>query len=246
MSSFWNFLFGVILILLWIVAGGYITQANVFLTSYRDRDEYLHRAYWLTFWGAFVTWTLIGIFIILVILSVLGVVALFGTGVGEAGAAEGAEAEEISAENGTKLSGEKKVSWFTIAFLVFALILISITGILAAISASSMVKSSHFNFNVDKLKRAYDNCVIAASMCIGAAGVLIIGIIIYLIVGTVQRKKIKSQEQQIERKEQIEIKQIQEAKFQQQQELQQKVNQARENILIQKVYQQAGATPPVS
>ena len=67
MSSFWNFAFGAILIIIWIISGGFVTQANVFLGPYKNKDQYLHSAYWYTFWAAFVTWTLIGIFILLII-----------------------------------------------------------------------------------------------------------------------------------------------------------------------------------
>ena len=51
MSSFWNFLFGIILVILWIIAGVYITQASTILSSYSNRDSYLSQASSLTFWG---------------------------------------------------------------------------------------------------------------------------------------------------------------------------------------------------
>lgn len=191
MSSFWNFAFGFILVILWIVSGVFITQASIYLTPYKDTDEYLHRAYWFTFWGAFVTWFLVALFIILVILSIVGLVALFGSGVGEAGvAAEGVEGEASlsqlqgyaqSPEGQSAISGG--ISWLTLAFLIFALILVTITGVLAAIAASSMAESPHFDRSVAKLNTAYTDCIVAASVCLGAAGILLIGTIIYFIIG---------------------------------------------------------------
>ena len=261
MSSFWNFAFGAILVLIWIIAGGFITQANVFLGPYNDDDDYLHDAYWYSFWAAFITWTLIGIFIILVILSVIGVVALFGTGVGEAGAAaeagvaaEGIETEEI----GSTVAKSKKgkglistgVSWLTIAFLIFALILISITGVLSALTASSMVKSPNYDSTNDKMKTAYTDSIVAASMCLGAGGLLIIGIIVYFIIGQQRKKKIQQQKELVAKEKALEKQEIQQLKRQSLQQkaaqkaaFQQQLQQAEQAAMVQKVYQ-AAATPP--
>lgn len=215
MSSFWNFLFGAILILIWIIAGGFVTQANVYLSPYKNLDNNFHQAYWFTFWAAFVTWSLIGLFIVLVILSILGVVALFGSGVGEVGvAAEGAEGAEVEeaefrserANNSTNSPQYTKsaISWFTIGFLIFALILIGITGVLAAIAASDIIASSNYMSSNSKMQGAYNDCIIAASLCLGAGGILLIGIIVYLAIGIKRRREIK----QTEEKEQEEIKQL--------------------------------------
>jgi hypothetical protein len=97
MSSFFDFLYIAVLILTWIIAGGFVTNANVKLAPLRY-DSNLNTAYWLTFSGAFITWTLIGLTIIgiiyLIILIILGVAVvtvgtgvLFATGVGEVGVA---------------------------------------------------------------------------------------------------------------------------------------------------------------
>lgn len=280
MSSFWNFAFGAILVLVWVIAGGFITQSNVFLGPYKNKDDYLHKAYWYSFWAAFITWTLIGIFILLVILSVIGVVALFGSGVGEAGAAaeggavvaeggvvaaEGAEAAEVAefestatkAAKGKSSKGKGKgaistgVSWITIAFLVFALILVAITGVLSAITASSMVKSPNYDSNNNKLKTAYTDAIVAASICLGAGGLLIIGIIVYFIVGEQRKKKIQAQKELAAKERALELQEIHQLKAQslQQKAAQQAANkqelqQAQQAALVQKVYQQAGVTPP--
>lgn len=267
MSSFWNFAFGAILIVIWIISGGYVTQANVFLTHYKNTDEHLHRAYWFTFWAAFVTWFLIGIFIILIILSLVGVVALFGSGAGEAGvAAEGAEGAEVAEEESALSRAQKEeggkskkeetvpkegISWLTIGFLIFALVLVGVTGVLAAIAASSMTQSSNFDPSVKRLKQAYDDCVIAAAMCLGAGGLLLIGLFTYFIVGIERQKKIDTAKKAVETDREEELVKIREVrqqavrqKVEQQAEFRQQLQQAEEQALIRKVYQQAGVAPP--
>lgn len=263
MSSFWNFAFGALLVLIWIVAGGYVTQANVFLGPYKNTDADLHRAYWFTFWAAFVTWFLVGIFILLVILSVIGVVSLFGSGAGEAGvAAEGAEGAEGEAELSRSTRGKNYakspegqeniktgVSWATIAFLVFALILVGITGVLSALAASSMVKSQNYKPSVEKLKRAYNNCIIAASMCLGAGGLLIIGIITYFIVGLQRKKKLDAEKEYAEKRRQVELAEIEQLKqrailqkVEQQAEFKQELEQTERQAILNRAAQQAALT----
>lgn len=193
MSSFLNFAFGATLILIWIIAGGFITQANVKLSQYKN-DQSLSRAYWASFWAAFITWTLIGISLILVALSVLGVFALFGSGAGEAGVAvEGTEVEAL-AKTGAKSKKSKGligtgVSLGAMIFLFCALALVILTGVLAAIAASTIAKSSTYNSSNSTLQKAYKDCIISACMCLGAAGLLIIGVITYILVEENKKKK---------------------------------------------------------
>src|SRR5579871_6212246 len=113
MGSFWNFVFGLILIIIWILSGGYVTQANILLTSYNQKDDDLHSAYWHTFWAAFTTWTLVGLFIIFVILGIVGIVALFSTGIGEAASVESISvAQQAGSTITTTVS--TGASWLTI------------------------------------------------------------------------------------------------------------------------------------
>jgi len=266
MSSFWNFLFGAILVIVWIISGGFVTQANVFLTSYKDKDSDLSRAYWYSFSAAFITWFLIGVFIILIILSVIGLVALFGSGVGEAGAAaEEAETARVAAEAEFTLSrkgirnyatspqGQSTIttgiSWFTIGFLVFALLLVVTTGILSALAASSMTQSHNFDPSDSKLKTAYNDCIIAASLSLGAAGLLIIGIIVYFVVGLERQRKIDAQKKLEQKREQLELAEIrrvkQEAlrqKIQQEAVFKQELQQTEEQALLQKVYERVAGS----
>lgn len=247
MSSFWNFLFGAILVVIWIVAGGYVTQASVYLTSYRNNDDNLNTAYWFTFWAAFVTWFLVGVFIILVILSIIGVAALFGSGVGEVGlAAEGAEGAEFEQAAFRSSNTSGGFSWLTIIFLLFALGLVITTGVLSAIAANSIAQSPNYDPNNDTLKTAYTDCIIAASMCLAAAGILIIGTIIYFIIGIQAERKRQRQLDIINKRRSNQLQSIEQLKqealkrkLQQDLELKEEVQRAKQAALIQKVYQQA-------
>jgi Uncharacterized protein conserved in bacteria len=186
MGSFWTWALSFTLIGLWIISGYFATVASLRLSSFSDTDDFLHRAYWFTFWAAFVTWTLLIIFVLLVILAIVGVVALFGSGVGEVGvAAEGAEAStftEYASSQGGQALISTGVSWLTIAFLIFALILVIITGVLTAIAAASIAESPNYNSSNADLSTAYTDCIIAASLCLGTAGLLLIGLIVYSII----------------------------------------------------------------
>lgn len=181
MSAAVNIIFGLILIVIWIIAGVYVTMASLALRPYRDYDEKFHRAYWFLFWAAFVTWTLVGIFVILIIATVVGVAALFGTGVGEAATAgEAAEAGELSLSDVQIPQG---FSWLTIGFLIFAIILVGVTGVLAAAAAISLEESPMFDKTVEGQEKAYNDAVIAAVVASVAAGVTTIALIVYAVLG---------------------------------------------------------------
>lgn len=181
MSGFWNYLVAIILFVIWIIAGGFITQSNVYLHAYKDEGQYMHTAWLLTFWAAFVTWFLVILFIIMVILAIVGVVALFGSGVGEAGlAAESTEGAQFSVDPGTLSTG---ISALGIGLLCLAFVLVLVNGILAALAAVNMKKSPNYTNTDPKLTKAYQNCEIAAIMSLLAAGILIIAIITYIIIG---------------------------------------------------------------
>lgn len=245
MSSGWNFLFGFILVILWIISGSYVTRASIYLNSYKNMDEFLARAYSFTWWASFVTWFLVAVFILLIFLSVIGLVALFGSGAGEAGVAvEGAEGAEV-AETGTLARArslrekipDEGISWFTIGFLIFALALVSTTGVLAAIAATDMTYSSHFNPSISKLKTAYNDCIIAAVISLGAGGILVIGIITYFIVGYTREQRIEAEQRQQEKQNQLELLQLDELRHR---SLQERVQQQ----IIQQVPNQSVTISP--
>lgn len=200
MSSVWIFLLAVILLTIWIITGGYVTQANVYLTPYK-KDPDLSQAYGDTFWAAFITWLIVGIFVLLVILAIVGIVALFGTGVGEVGVAAeaGGVAEESSAVSEVQSKpgfnynqykpGARTISWTSFIFLLGAIILVGVTGIYAAAAARHIAASSMYNPNNYKMKKAYDNCIKAAVLSLGSVGLLIIVTIGYFIYQYVQRRR---------------------------------------------------------
>lgn len=182
-------------------------------------DSDIYRADTFAFWAAFVTWFLVALFVVLLILSGVGIVALFGSGAGEAGvAAEGAESEAAlsrysQAKNyANSPQGQSEIttgiSWATLAFLIFALILISVTGVLSALAASSLAKSPNYNPSVSQLKRAYDDAIIAASISLGAVGLLIIGIIVYTILGVISSRKVEAQKMAIQQQQEAELAEI--------------------------------------
>jgi hypothetical protein len=155
--NFWTFLFGLLLVIILIVSAGYLTQANLFLTAYKDKDPELHNAYIFSFSAAFLVWGLIALFLFLVFLSLYGVISLFGS--------------EPSTSDST--------SWSSTIFLVLALILIAITGGLAAATASAISNSPNYNSSITKLQTAYDDSLIAAGLSLGAVLIIIIGTIVY-------------------------------------------------------------------
>jgi hypothetical protein len=195
MSSVWGIILIVLLLIIWIIAGGYITQANVYLSPLKNTDNLFQQAYNYTFWAAFITWTLVGIFILIIILAIFGVVALFGSGAGEAEVAAGEVKEEESIyskvykqyqKNQSSQSSqpeESGMSWLTIVFLFIAAILLSITGILAAISAEDMTKSHSFDENNNNIAVAYNDCIIAAILSLTSVGLLVLAVIAYLFIG---------------------------------------------------------------
>ena len=200
--SRWYFLFASVLIILWIIAGGFISQASTLIHPYRSKDGFLDRAYWISFSAAFITWFLVVAFVLLLVLAAFGVIALFGSGVGEAATAEAAAAEGAEAaaaeEESTGLDSVsqkiRKSQWLTTIFLGGALSLIFVTGVLSAYCADTLTKSPNFSNDVPELKKAYDNSIIASVICLGSSGVLVIGMVVYHVVEARKKSKEENQE----------------------------------------------------
>lgn len=190
MASFVNFVFAVILIVIWIAAGVLITQTNIYTRPYQDKDSEMKKAHTYSYWAAFITWFLIVLFVLLLILAIVGVVALFGSGAGEAGAVE-AEASEIEsiASNSSQIKSGFSIA--TILFLGVSIVLVSITGVLSALSASDLAASPTFDPQNAKLKKAYGNAVISSVLSLGAVGLLVIGTITYMVIREQKKKKLQ-------------------------------------------------------
>jgi hypothetical protein len=157
-----------------VISGGFITQANADLGKYKSNSSNVNTAYWLTFWAAFVTWTLIGIFIILVILACFGFIEIFGA------VSAVAEANPQIVSSSETATG---ISWVTMGFLLFSLALVVITGVLSAMAASSL------NSGSNPSQQAYSNCIISSCMCLASGGLLLIGTIVYVVIKNNQKKK---------------------------------------------------------
>lgn len=184
MSSWWTFIFGLILISVWVVSGGFLTQANVFLTGYKNKDGELDKAYNYTFWAAFILWFIVALFVLLLFLSIVGVVALFGSGAGEVAEAESVEERNLVANSGTHSPsgyGGSSWSWTTVIFFLVVFVLVLITGGLAAAAFVAIGDSPNFNTSDSKLKTAYDDCSIAAVISILTAVILIVGFLTYMV-----------------------------------------------------------------
>jgi len=200
MSSYWGILLAVVLILIWIIAGGYITQANIKIRGFEGSDEFFRKANNYAFWAAFITWFLVTLFILLIILAVVGVVGLFSTGAGEAEVAVGEAGEAASAEESTtsKLykqyqnsqgTDEGGISWSTIILIFFAMVLVGITGVLGALAADQLKQSHLFTDTNPDMVTAYNDCVITAIICLGVDGLLILSVIFYLFIGFFETNK---------------------------------------------------------
>ena len=120
MSTFWNFVFAFILIVVWLVAAGYATQSEIYITDIKNGDPNINFAWVSLFVVAFLTWALLAIFLILIGLSIFGVITLFGSGVGEAAVAE----SSLFSGAGTKVVKKVGIPWLTIFFLIFALLIV--------------------------------------------------------------------------------------------------------------------------
>ena len=202
MSSLWNVMFGGGLLVIWIIAGGFVTSAEIKIKPDRNQDGHLNAAYVQSFWAAFATWFTVALMILLLALSIFGFVTLFGSGAGEA--LEGAEVaeEEESAWEGYSSTKESKKSTtgetVTRLFLAAAIGLTATTGILSAIAASNLTKSDEFKpkGKTDKDKRlvaAHEKLTIAASLSLTAVGLLIIGFIAHFVWMAHKKQKLKEQ-----------------------------------------------------
>jgi len=192
MSSYWGVLLAIVLILIWIIAGGYITQANIKIRGFEGNDEFFRRANNYAFWAAFITWFLVVLFFVLIILAIMGIVGLFSTGAGEAEEAGAIEESSVSKYykkyQSSVENDDAGTSWSTIIFLFFALVLVSITGVLSALAADQLKQSHLFTDSNPDMVTAYNNCVIAAIICLGTVGLLILGVIFYFLIGYFETK----------------------------------------------------------
>jgi hypothetical protein len=174
MNVFWNILFASILLIIWIISAGYITRTSVLLNNYKNLDNNLNSAYWYAFSVAFLIWTL-------VIIAIIGIVLIFVFGPKIAEAASEALSTKVIASEESLETTAKGVSWGTLTFLIIALIIVFVTGVMSALIASNIGNSPHYDSNQGNLSLAYSDAIIAASLSLAASGVIIIGLIVYIV-----------------------------------------------------------------
>jgi hypothetical protein len=172
------------LLLLWFITGIYMADASTDLDKEKGSNSNLASAQTAAFWGAFITLGLASLAILLIILLVIlliffpevflaaGAEDAAETAAVEAGE-EGAEVAESVAKKELKSTTKKKsslVSDIIYFFLIGAMILLIINGILAVSSAvhidASGVKST--------VQSAYHDVVVAAVISLGTVGVILI------------------------------------------------------------------------
>lgn len=199
MSSLWSFLITTVLVVIFIVVGGYMTQAADYLRGYRKQDPLIDKAYRYCVYVAIIVWSIVALVIIIISLAVTGIVALFSTGVGEVGVAaeagEGATVEEGASRNftGNNPNLGSGISWITFGFLILAMILVTIAGVLAAQAAAALKSSPKYNPDNRYKVKAYDNCRTSAILSLGAVGLLLLSVTFYLLYEYRQRELAKEQ-----------------------------------------------------
>lgn len=173
--NFWIAFAGLVLIAIWITAGGFVTQASTLFHADKNVNEFSHRAYWYTFWAAFVTWTLVGLALIAGFLSLTGIFSLFSF--------------STVASTLSPYSKPQGISISTVIFLLVCMALVFTTGVLSALAAYNMQQSNLMNENNERLAKGYSDCVIAAVSALTAGGLLVIAIIAVIVVGIVRKNR---------------------------------------------------------
>ena len=154
--SGWTILYCVFLLVIFLVSLGLITQASTYIGA-SNTDPNLQQAYKITTIIAVVLWFAIAAVII-------GGILLFVFG------GEAIEAESIV----TQYQNYGNI-WSTILFIIFMLLLI-VVGVGAAAAAVSISKFNGYQNNQNIMK-AFDDCCLAAGLCLGTL-LIIIGIFI--------------------------------------------------------------------
>jgi len=180
MSNFVNFIFAAVFLTILIISSVYAIKAERRVYSHRNKDKHLNAAFRELIASAIMTWAVIGIALILIVLSAMGVIAIFGSGEGEA--AEGVEALVDGAP-------KKHGTWETSLFLGGSVILTGVVGGLSAAAAVQIHKSPLSKIGEDPkndterdLQKAYTDSVISAVLALVSVGVLVIGFIVYTVI----------------------------------------------------------------
>jgi hypothetical protein len=162
----WTQILIFLLLVIWIIAGVFITITSLDLGPYKDKDKYLSQAYTYSTWASVVTWITLALLIGLVVLAIFGVVALFSTGVGEVALATGGVASGISG--------------ITIFFLIIFIALLIASAVLSILTMNQIALSSLYTKDA-KVTKAYKYAQTCAILTIITLIVVIGGFLIYFL-----------------------------------------------------------------
>lgn len=160
MSTGWTILYCIILIIVFILSVGLLTQASTLIGA-SQTDPNLQEAYKITTTIAVVVWVAIGF------ISFGGILLLLFGG-------EAIEAESVVAQYQKATTSWGETIGNIIFFIVF--ILLIVVGVFSAIASVAISRYTGYQNNTSILK-AFDDCCYAAAICLGTI-LLIIGIYI--------------------------------------------------------------------
>ena len=160
-----------VLLLLWIITGGFITEANIYLDKYKDSNTYLNKAWKYTFAVAFMTWFIVA-------LAIIGIVALVFGG-GEALGIKFAKSQQ----NNLKKGKLPNIELYIIIFFLFALSLLIISSVLAVVSYTEIEKNLKLQngINNNDINKAYTSTKYGFIFGFISVGLALILLLVYII-----------------------------------------------------------------
>lgn len=158
----WSIIANIVLIIIYITAGIYISSASSLLGNLKDIDVFFASAYKYATIAAAVTW-------ILLILTIIGLIAFIYFFIETGG--------EIAVAAGQVAS----VSGWSLLFLIIILFLIFVIGGLSAKAANDIASSPKYNSNIPDMASAYHYSIISAVLALGAGSFVLLWLIVDLI-----------------------------------------------------------------
>lgn len=154
--------FNILLLILYIATGVYITKASVALGPYTN-DPNIATAHKYAVIASVIPW-------ILIALSIIGIIIYFVYFF-----ESGAEVQLIQSQLKTANSS----SWWPTIFFIIMLLLITLTGILSAAAAHYIqISNSYSTSKIPDVITAFTDALISSILCISIV-IIIIGILIY-------------------------------------------------------------------
>ena len=190
MSTFLIFLVLLILAIIFVISGVFVTKAAVKLHKGGDTEPNLAKAHKFLVWTSVLTWIIVALIIILIVLGIVfGATILPELGIGTGSLAGVAGA----AKGGKHVEGHHGIGFWLIAIgLILAIILDVAVGVMAAYAAV-LIKRYIDNVNTTvspDITEAYHAAVIAAVLTLVAVGLLVIAVIAYSAHVVSQKRKL--------------------------------------------------------